>query len=160
MIPLLGRRLLAALVVVLMLASVPSSAIAQDGRASLPDIEDEVMCPICGFALNLAESPQAERERAFIRELIAQGLTKEEIKQRLVDEYGEEVLAIPSTEGFDLAAWIVPGAAILGGAIFLGVAVRRWRREGTAGGGEVATIPAPASADQKRLDDDLDRYRL
>lgn len=133
---------------------------AQDGSATLPDIEDEVMCPICGTALNLAESPQAERERVFIRELINQGLTKDQIKQRLVDEYGSEVLALPSTEGFDLAAWIVPGAAIVGGAIFLGFGVRRWRREGAAAVGEATTTPVPAAAEQQRLDDDLDRYRL
>ena len=42
-------------------------------------------------------------------------------------EFGPEVLAVPETEGFDLAAWIVPGLAIVlaGAAIFVGV--RRWR---------------------------------
>ncbi|MGI8727233.1 MAG: cytochrome c-type biogenesis protein [Solirubrobacterales bacterium] len=130
------------------------------GSATLPDIEDEVMCPICGTALNLAESPQAERERAFIRELIGQGLTKEEIKERLVDEYGSEVLALPSTQGFDLAAWIVPGAAILGGAVFLGRGVGRWRREGAGPAPAVAGTPAPDADEQRRLDEDLDRYRL
>ena len=41
------------------------------------------------------------------------GLTKEEIKDRLVEEFGPEVLATPDTKGFDLAAWIVPGLAIV-----------------------------------------------
>ena len=39
------------------------------------------MCPVCGTTLELAsDSPQAIDEREQIRELIAQGLTKEEIK--------------------------------------------------------------------------------
>ena len=66
-------------------------ALAAEPRASLPDIEDEVMCPICGTLLELSEAPQAERERVFIRNLIAAGATKEEIKDALVAEYGEEV---------------------------------------------------------------------
>jgi cytochrome c-type biogenesis protein CcmH len=48
---------------------------------------------------------------------IAEGLDKEQIKDALVAEYGPEVLAIPETEGFDLAAWLVPGAAIVVAAV-------------------------------------------
>ena len=53
------------------------------------------MCVVCGVTLELAtSSPQAIQERDFIRQLIAQGLTKDEIKDRLVAEFGSEVLAI------------------------------------------------------------------
>ena len=75
-----------------------AAAVAASGatpRASLPDIEDEVMCPTCGTALNLANSPQAERERVFIRRQIDQGKTKAQIKDALVSEFGSEVLALP-----------------------------------------------------------------
>ena len=69
---------------------------AVPAQASLPDIEDEVMCIVCGVPLELAtEAPLANQERDFIRELIAQGLTKDEIKDRLVAEFGSEVLATP-----------------------------------------------------------------
>ncbi|MGB7587413.1 MAG: hypothetical protein WBM00_01755, partial [Solirubrobacterales bacterium] len=47
------------------------SALAGLPRTSLPDIEDEVMCPICGTLLELSDSPQAQRERVFIARLIA-----------------------------------------------------------------------------------------
>jgi cytochrome c-type biogenesis protein CcmH len=131
---------------------------APDARTSLADIEDEVMCPICGTTLQLSQSPQAERERVFIQQLISQGATKDEIKDALVAEYGPEVLALPETEGFDLAAWLVPGVAIVvaGVAIFFGL--RRWRRnEGRAEEGDSAAID---SEDQERLDRDLARYDL
>ena len=65
-----------ALVAVLALAAAPAHAAPS---ASLTDIEDEVMCVVCNVPLNVAESPQADRERALIRSLIAQGKTKPQI---------------------------------------------------------------------------------
>src|SRR3990170_4027616 len=103
-----------ALALLAALALAPAGALAQapEPQTSLTDIEDEVMCPICGVPLEHAiDAPQAQQERQYIRELIAQGLTKDEIKDRLVAEFGEEVLATPSGEGFDLAAWLRPRAA-------------------------------------------------
>ena len=99
-------------------------------QANLPDVEDEVMCPVCGTALNLSVSPQADRERAFIRHEIAQGKTKDEIKDDLVAQYGTAVLAEPPKSGFDLTAWLVPGVAILIAAIAIAFGLRRWRRAG------------------------------
>jgi cytochrome c-type biogenesis protein CcmH len=154
------RRALAAVAVVAACAALAAPAVAQEPRTSLPDIEDEVMCPVCGVSLELAtEAPQAEQMREFIRDRIDDGQSKEEIKDALVAEFGGEVLAIPDDEGFDLAAWLVPGAAIVlaGGAIFVGL--RRWRRAGRRG----AEPPAEDSLSQdeaERLDSDLARYEL
>jgi cytochrome c-type biogenesis protein CcmH len=129
---------------------------AAEPQTNLADIEDEVMCPICGTALGVSGAPQADRQREFIRELIAQGRTKDEIKDALVAEYGDEVLAEPDSEGFDLAAWLVPGAALLLAAVAIVVGVRRWRRAGTAGT-DVAP-PGISAADDERLRADLRRY--
>ena len=115
---------------------------------------------VCGVTLELAtEAPQAIQEREFIRKLIAQGLTKDEIKDRLVAEFGPEVLAIPADSGFDLAAWLVPGVAIVvaGGAIFVGL--RRWRRAASASDAGSGG-PRVEGEDAERLDADLARYDL
>ena len=64
-------------------------------KASLPQLEDEVMCPVCGTLLGLSRAPAAERQRAFIRGLIRQGRDEEQIKAALVAEYGPQVLALP-----------------------------------------------------------------
>jgi cytochrome c-type biogenesis protein CcmH/NrfF len=132
---------------------------AQEPQASLPDIEDEVMCTICGTLLELAENAQADREREFIRSLIAQGLTKEQIKDALVVEYGESVLATPDDSGFDLTAWLLPIVAAVAGAAGVGFAVFRWRRERPDEPDSPAR-PAPQGADAERLDADLARYDL
>lgn len=118
------------------------------------------MCPICGTALNLSQSPQAERERAFIRRLISEGQSKDEIKNALVLEYGPEVLAIPDTQGFDLTAWVVPGIGIAAGVLGLGFGISRWRRSARSAT-EAGEAPAALeAADETRLDSDLARYDL
>ncbi|MFN8152234.1 MAG: cytochrome c-type biogenesis protein CcmH [Solirubrobacterales bacterium] len=143
----------------------PAAAFAQanpEPQASLPDIEDEVMCTICGTALQLSDSPQAERERAFINDLIAQGKTKEEIKDALVDEYGPAVLAVPDGKGFDLTAWILPGLGMLVALILIGLAAMRWRRAGAEAAEAEGESPAPEIDREaaERLQADIGRYQV
>jgi cytochrome c-type biogenesis protein CcmH len=124
-------------------------------RASLPDIEDEVMCVECKTALNVSTSPVADEERAFIRKQIALGKDKQEVKAALVAQYGDGVLADPPSSGFDLAAWLVPIVLVLlaiGGVVF---AARRWR--GRAAPPAEAGEPLP-EADARRLDAELAAY--
>jgi cytochrome c-type biogenesis protein CcmH len=145
------------LTLALALLAMPATAGAVE-RTNLPDIEDEVMCPVCGTPLNLAEAPQADRERALIRGLIAQGLTKDEIKDRLKIEYGENVLAEPDRGGFDAAAWIVPILVFLGALLALALVVPRWRRGRDLDGPESDEAPDLSQADASRLDDELARF--
>ena len=114
------------LTVVLVLV-IGGSALAAEPQASLPDIEDEVMCLECGTALSLSNAPVAERERAYIRREIARGKTKQQIKDGLVDRFGPAVLAVPEDEGFGLAAWIVPALVALLALVGVAVAALRWR---------------------------------
>ena len=140
-------------------AALGPAATAHAKPASLTDIEDEVMCVVCNVPLNVAESPQADRERALIRGLIAQGKDKRQVKQALVAEYGDAVLATPHGGGVDWASWAVPAGLI--GAILVALAlfVPRWRRpQGTAAAAAAATGPALDRADARRLEEDLARY--
>lgn len=155
-------RRLAPLLAALALLLWAPTAFAAETQASLADIEDEVMCTICGTTLQLANAPQAQQERDLINQLIAEGRDKEEIKAALVVEYGPEVLAVPSTEGFDLAAWIVPIAGLGLGLVAIVLAARRWRRDRDADDEREADDPADAldPGDEKRLRTDLGRYDL
>jgi cytochrome c-type biogenesis protein CcmH len=128
------RSFAIAAAIALLGAGAPTAA-AQEPRASLPDVEDEVMCPICGTLLEESQSPQAERERELIRRLIGEGKDKEQIKDELVAEYGSNVLATPSGSGFDLVAWLVPGLAIA-----------------------LAAAPSLSAPDATRLEEDMSRY--
>jgi cytochrome c-type biogenesis protein CcmH/NrfF len=150
----------------LLLAPVATAGANPPQRASLSNLENEVMCLVCGTTLAVSDSPQADRERAFIRALIAQGETESQIKKALVAQYGQRVLATPSDSGFDLAAWIVPGLAVILAAIGIAFAVVRWRRGRPAG--QTRPLPTTASAagpptangDGARLTSDLERYDL
>jgi cytochrome c-type biogenesis protein CcmH len=136
------------------------AATAAAPQTSLPDVEDEVMCPICGTLLQLAESPQAQRERAFVRRQIAAGKSKAEIKDALVAQYGSAVLALPGGSGFDLTAYLVPAIAFAVAALALALGVRRWRRAGRAPGPPPNAPAGPQGEDAERLDADLARYDL
>ncbi|HEY3019002.1 MAG TPA: cytochrome c-type biogenesis protein CcmH [Solirubrobacteraceae bacterium] len=152
------RRALIALLALLVLAAPAAAAPVQ--RTTLADVEDEVMCVLCGTALNIAESGQADRERAFIRRQIAQGKTKDEVKQALVVEYGTQVLAVPQGGGFNVAAWLVPAALVLALIAGLAVLVPRWRRRSraAAAAAPAAAVPALSADDARRLEEDIARY--
>jgi cytochrome c-type biogenesis protein CcmH/NrfF len=125
-------------------------------RTSFNDVEDEVMCVVCGTPLNLSDSPQADRERAYIHRLIDRGRSKRQIKDALVAQYGPSVLALPRSEGFDVAAYAVPIAVVGTALVLLVLLLPRWRRrapEPVAAAGAAIT-----PADRRRLDDELDRY--
>ena len=139
-----------------MLAATGPAAAADSARTSLPAIERQVMCVTCKIPLNLAESPQADRERAFIRTLIAQGRSQEQIKRALVDQYGPTALALPKASGFDLAAYLVPAGAFLLLVAGLLALLARWRRRAAPGGPSPA--PGLSEADAAELDADLARF--
>lgn len=147
----------AALLALLLLGAAASAAPAA-AQVSQREIEGEVMCPVCGTLLELAEAPQAQREKAFIARLIAEGRTEQEIKDALVAEYGEGVLALPEGSGFNLSAYLVPIVAFVLAAIALAIGVLRWRR-GPRGPDEPGP-PGPSTEDRARLDADLARYDL
>jgi cytochrome c-type biogenesis protein CcmH/NrfF len=159
------RRAAALLALALtLLAPGAALAAAPPPRASLVDIEDEVMCVTCKIPLNIAEGPQPNREREFIRGLIAQGRTKAQIKTALVAEYGSNVLALPAGDGVGLTAYLVPLGLVVLLVAGLVLLIPRWRARAaaaaTAGpGADEHATPALNSADAARLDEDLARYR-
>jgi cytochrome c-type biogenesis protein CcmH len=163
------RRLALILTALVALAAAAPVAMAAAPRASFNDIEDEVMCVTCGVPLPIAESPQADQERALIRRLIDRGLTKAQIEDRLVAEYGDRVLATPKDSGFGLAAWLVPILAILAAGGAIAFTLPRWRRARAAradAGADAATDadddarPGLDPDDEARLDADLARYEV
>ena len=148
------RRL--ALLAALAALAAAAPAQANQAKVSFNDIEDEVMCVVCGTPLNLSDSPQADRERAYIHRLIDQGDSKAQIKDKLKSQYGPAVLALPQDSGFDLAAYVVPIAAVGGALVLLILLVPRWRRRRP--GPVPAAVASITPAERRRLDEDLARY--
>jgi cytochrome c-type biogenesis protein CcmH len=143
------------------IALAPAAATATPApRASLTDIENDVMCVSCREPLAVAQSPQAYAERNYIRGLIAQGMTKAQIEQALVGQYGPAVLGKPPADGFNLTVYILPPAIVLLGIGTLVLLLPKWRRRQQASAAAHGPIAEPsiASADAARLDEELRRY--
>jgi cytochrome c-type biogenesis protein CcmH len=139
-------------------AAVASAASAVKPRTTLPVIERQVMCVTCKIPLNVAQSPQADRERVFIQSLIDQGQNEGQIKDALVGQYGRSALALPSDHGFDIAAYLVPLAAFLALVGALVVLLPKWRRYARSQAAR-APVEQPLDAtDAARLDADLSRF--
>ena len=141
------------LVVVAALLFVPVAG-ASDRHPTLAELEGEVMCPVCGTTLDQSNSPAAEQIKRVIANRIAAGDTKTQIKDKLVAEYGNAILAAPPHKGFGLVAWWLPVIGILAAAVAVGVGAWRWAR---------AREPAPVGppldpALERRLDDELRRF--
>ena len=119
-----------------------SPAQAGEERPTPGELEAELMCPTCQTTLDQSDSPVAREMKRFIAARVAAGDSKNEIKDRLVAEFGRSVLAAPPKEGFDLLAWILPLAGLLAGAGLVGTLAWRWSRAAAPGG----TVGRPASA--------------
>jgi cytochrome c-type biogenesis protein CcmH/NrfF len=129
-------------------------ALASEQHPTLSELEGEVMCVECHTTLDMSNSPFAQRERAYIRQWIAEGDTKSEIKRKLVAQFGDAVLAAPPKHGFGLLAWLLPLIGIVGGAVELGGAAVVWSRYRREGDVEVPLHQPQLDADAERLVDD------
>jgi cytochrome c-type biogenesis protein CcmH/NrfF len=141
------------LVLVVALLAVPI-AHASERHPTRSELEGEVMCPVCGTTLDQSNSPAAQQIKRVIARGIVAGDTKSEIKDRLVAEYGEAILAAPRRKGFGLLAWWVPIAGILAAGALVGFGAWRWSRarEREPDG------PRLDPALERRLDDELARW--
>jgi cytochrome c-type biogenesis protein CcmH len=121
-------RLFAVVVAAALSLVLAAPAMASEQRPTLAELESETVCPVCGSTVDQSNAPIADRMRAFMRERIAAGDTKSEIKAALVAQFGQRVLAAPPKEGFNLLAWVLPFVGLVGGAIVLGAVAWRWAR--------------------------------
>jgi cytochrome c-type biogenesis protein CcmH len=147
-----------ALAACLLCLSPSASAAAPKPRASLPEIEPQVMCVTCKIPLNVAQSPQADRERAYIQSLIDKGEDESQIKRALVAQYGANVLGLPKASGFSLAAYLVPIAVVAGLLALLLTLVPRWRRRARAQALATGAPPSLDANEAARLDAELARF--
>ena len=120
-------------------ALVPNAAYAQNLTVSqaalVRDIENNLIAPCC-WNQPISEHPSeiSDLMRSEVREMIAEGKSRDAILDYYVARYGERILAAPRARGINLLAYAAPFAAlILGvGGLFL---LREKRR-----------VPAPAAA--------------
>jgi cytochrome c-type biogenesis protein CcmH len=130
------------LVLALVAAAVPGAAQESQpeglylGKGPLADpaletratrLASELQCPVCqGQSIQASPAPMAQQMKDLIRRQVADGYTNEQVREYFVSKYGEWVLLEPKAAGFNLLVYILPGLALLAGAVFVAVMVRRW----------------------------------
>ena len=136
-------KLVAVVAAALVLAA-PAAACTHP-RTSLPFLEGQIMCPTCHTTLDQSDAPAAQRIKHYIAQRIDQCATSKQIESELVANFGAGILAAPPHKGFDLVAWWLPIAGLIGGALLLALGVWRWSRRREV---EVAEPLDPALAAQ------------
>jgi cytochrome c-type biogenesis protein CcmH len=144
-------RVLLGLVIAL---AVPAVALASEERPTQAELEGELVCPVCKPAtLDQSDSQLARQMKDVIAARIAAGDTKSEIKDRLVAQFGSEILAAPPRSGFNWLAWLLPIAGLVVGSIVIGAAAWRWSRSRERG----PELPVEARNGRKSIDPELER---
>jgi len=103
---------------------------ATDAGSRYLNLNHRLMCT-CGCAEILGECnhvgcPESGRELAELSAGIAAGKSDKEILDSFAAKYGATVLAAPTTEGFNLVAWIAPFAVFAAALLGTVLLVRRW----------------------------------
>jgi cytochrome c-type biogenesis protein CcmH len=131
-------------------------ATGADNAPEIKALEGRLKCT-CGCNLDIytcrttdftcTYSPELHREVLALQEA---GKSPDEILAAFVAKYGEQVLMAPKPEGFNLTAYLVPGAAVLLAAgLITAVLTRRARRLAVAPASPAP--PAPASPGEQEL---------
>jgi cytochrome c-type biogenesis protein CcmH/NrfF len=150
-------RLAAVLLAALVFAA-PAAAACAHPRTSLAYLEGQVMCPTCHTTLDQSDSAAAQRIEAFISRKISACWTTQQIESALVATYGPQILAAPSHKGFDLLAWWLPIAGVLGGGVVLAFGVWRWSRRREPDEPDESADSGLDEETERRLDDLLARF--
>ncbi|HMD78129.1 MAG TPA: cytochrome c-type biogenesis protein CcmH [Terracidiphilus sp.] len=122
---------------------------ATDASSRFNDLGHRLMCT-CGCAQLLGECnhvgcPESGRMRNELSAAIAAGKSDKEILASFAAKYGATVLAAPTTQGFDLVAWIAPFAVFAAALLGTILLVRRWANLSVAK--TQTAIPDPANED-------------
>ena len=81
-------------------------------------IDKMLMCPVCpAETIDQAQVEISFQMRAVVRELLAEGRTRQEVLDYFVDRYGADILAAPPKSGTNLVAWILPIVGVAAGLL-------------------------------------------
>jgi cytochrome c-type biogenesis protein CcmH len=129
----ISSRLRIILTVVTLVMMVPAFAASEpliftdvEQEARYQQLILELRCLVCQNQ-NLADSdaPLAQDLRQEIYNMMQAGRTNDEIKQFLIDRYGDFVLYMPPVKSNTLVLWLMPAILLFGGALVVLIVVRK-----------------------------------
>jgi cytochrome c-type biogenesis protein CcmH len=153
-----------ALAVAVFLAATAGVGLAAASTAETPtrqQIAQALTCQCgCGLTVANCNHPNCNFSvplRAQIDSMIGRGLNRAQIIGLFRARYGEKILSAPTTEGFNLLAWVMPFAAIMLGGGLITLAAMRWHRAAPAPDADAPALPErPLDRElRRRLDAEL-----
>ncbi|MGN6377374.1 MAG: cytochrome c-type biogenesis protein CcmH [Gaiellales bacterium] len=147
------RRWAAVLAVLAGALALPDAALACNGWTE-PNMETQLICVVCHERLDQSTSQFSTRVRHYLIRWCREDWTADRVRNTLVAQFGEEILAAPPKSGFGLVAWTVPIAVLGGGAAVAGGLAVVWSRRRRAGPAAQAGGPVDPELDA-RIDSDL-----
>lgn len=149
------KRFLAVAFLMLAIAA-PAQAAPQDDANY---ISENIMSPFCpGVTLQACPSDSATALRERITGWAEDGMTRAQIMDRLVAEFGPNIRAQPSRSGNGLLAWVIPACVVVGAAGLAWTLLKRWAHAPDPSDHVVADVPLSAT-DKHRLDAELEKLR-
>jgi len=118
------------------LASIHFRFASAGARPTLQQVTEGLTCQ-CGCGLTVANCNHPDCSFSIpmkkdISAMLMRGMSSSQILASYRAKYGEKILSAPTTEGFNLLAWITPFAVLLGGTLAVVAAVSRWNRRAHA----------------------------
>lgn len=146
----------------LFLCAAALAAVADAPKVSFQEIEESLTCQCgCGLTVhscNHLQCGSALPLRDEIREQMKLGKDKPTILAHFREKYGEKILSSPTTEGFNLLAWVTPFVLVAFGGLIVGFTVLRWRRRPRSDAGPTAAVSASRSAYDQVLERELKNF--
>jgi cytochrome c-type biogenesis protein CcmH len=114
----------------------------KDVAAKAREIDDQLIAPCC-WTQPVSEhySEVAEKIRQEVRQMVAEGKSRDQILDYFVAQYGERILASPRAKGFNTLVYILPWFALVLGIGLVILLLRKLRSPSV-----VPAAPAPPTA--------------
>ena len=152
----LNIRFFIGLFVLIITCCMPAMNFATENEeleARFKELSKKLRCPTCqGLSVKDSEAGFSTSIKGKIRELMKQGKSDEEIMAYFVERYGEWILRAPPVSGFNMVLWVLPGAAIMAGLIWVLYRSKKWVEKPTMG------ITPLTPEEEQKIMDDLGRF--
>lgn len=146
---------------VALIFAVPISAQQPVTDDEVNEIAKKLYCPVCeSTPLDVCPTQACADWREVIRIKLSEGQSEEEIRAYFEEQYGPRALSEPPREGFTLAIWILPIAAVVVGAFVFSRYLRNIRKTAEGEPGDVeettaGTRVAPKNEYEARIEEEL-----
>lgn len=148
--------LLAAFGALLLLVNVVAAQQPGPSDDEVNAVAKELYCPVCeNIPLDVCPTTACAQWRDLIREKLAAGWSKDQIKQYFVDQYGDRVLPAPPRRGLHWLVYILPLVSFAAGVWIVVRIFSRMRSPAASASAAEPAISAPSDDYLARVEAEL-----